>query len=204
MDIFEAMETCRAIRRLKPDPVPDELLQKLVHYATRAPNAGNRQIWGFLVVTDPAEKKFVGDVLRKFWEPRRPEPEAGDTRELRQARNFRNLALNFEKTPAIIFTCISNTYPNAENPHPWTRWSTVYPATQNLLLAARALGLGAAMTTFHTAGEDEIKEHFGIPENVFIGATIPVGYPEGRYGPVNRRPAEEVTHWNRWGAMQSA
>ena len=84
------------------------------------------------------------------------------------------------------------------------RWSTIFPATQNLLLAARALGLGAAMTTFHNAGEAELKEHFGIPENVAIGATIPVGYPEGRYSPVNRRPSEEVTYWNRWGATQSA
>ena len=77
-------------------------------------------------------------------------------------------------------------------------WSTIYPATQNLLLAARALGLGAAMTTFQMANEQLIKDHFGVPSDVSIGATIPVGYPKGRFGPLTRKPVGEVIHWNGW------
>lgn len=78
----------------------------------------------------------------------------------------------------------------------------VYPATQNLLLAARGLGLGAAMTTLHSVDEPVIREHFGIPEGVSIGATIPIGYREGRYGPLTRKPDAEVTYWDRWGAVR--
>jgi nitroreductase len=78
----------------------------------------------------------------------------------------------------------------------------VYGATQNLLLAARAMGLGAAMKTMHMVDEPAFRAHFGIPESAGIGATIPVGYPEGRYGPVNRRAASEVTYWGRWGEQR--
>ena len=204
MDIFEAMETQRAIRRLKPDPVPDELLQQLVHYATRAPSAGNSQLWGFLVVTDPAERTFFADLLRKGWEGRlAPEPDPADqSRAARAARGFRRFILEFDRIPAVIFPCIEDGYPPRGEPNPMFMWSTIYPATQNLLLAARALGLGAAMTTFHMVDEPAIKAHFAIPENVSIGATIPVGYPEGRYGPLNRKPDTEVTFWNRWGATR--
>ncbi|OAI41129.1 nitroreductase [bacterium SCGC AG-212-C10] len=202
MDIFEAMETCRAIRRLKPDPVPDDLLQKLVHYATRAPSAGNSQLWSFLVVTDPEDRKFIGKVLTDVMGPRFANmPEDDGSQQARVGRTFRDLVLGFERVPAVIFPCVANGYP-ATTPDPIFMWSTIYPATQNLLLAARALGLGAAMTTFHHINEPAIKEHFGIPEDIFIGATIPVGYPIGKYGPLGRRPDAEVTFWNRWNATR--
>lgn len=202
MDIFEAMESCRAIRRLKPDPVADELLERLVHYATRAPSAGNAQLWGFLIVTDPDERRFVGDLLREAWAPRLPKASDDDAPGSPGAIPFREFVMNFDRAPAIIFTCVENAYPAQGEPNPIFMWSTVYTATQNLLLAARALGLGAAMTTFHIVDEAAIKERFGIPEAVSIGATIPVGHPAGRYGPLNRRPSVEVTHWNRWGASR--
>ena len=203
MEIFEAMETCRAIRHLKPDPIDDELLERLVHYATRAPSAGNEQLWGFLVVTDAEERRFVGDLMRTAWSGR-PEPSDEDTQSARDARTHRDFVMNFDRAPVIIFTCVENAYPPQREPNPIFMWSTVYTATQNLLLAARALGLGAAMTTFHLVGEEAIKQRFGIPETVSIGATIPVGHPAGRYGPLNRRPASEVTHWNHWGALREA
>ena len=201
MDIFEVMDTCRAMRRLKPDPVPTELLEKLIHAATRAPSAGNSQLWSFIVVTDPAEKAFVGDLLRDRLGARLGDPPEGNGAAARGARAFRQLITGFERVPAIIFTCAKNGYP-PNDPNPIFVASTVYPATQNLLLAARALGLGAAMTTFHIVAEPEIREHFGLPEDVQIGATIPVGYPEGNFGPVRRKPIEEVTHWQRWGGTE--
>jgi nitroreductase len=200
MDIFEAMETCRAIRRLKPDPVPDELLQKLVHYATRAPSAGNSQLWRFLIVTDPEDRRFLGETLSEHFEPIKASLAVDEsTKTGRMMKSVINLVDQFERVPAVIFPCISNGYPPQGEPNPMFMWSSVYLATQNLLLAARALGLGAAMTTFHMRSEPEIRERFGIPEDVFIAATIPVGWPEGKYGPLNRLPDEQVTYWGRWG-----
>lgn len=203
MDIFEAMETCRAIRNLKADPVSDELLQQLVHYATRAPSAGNTQLWGFVVVTDADDRRWFGDMLRRSWADRLPPaPSETDTSpEARRARVFRRFVMEFDRIPAFIMTCIENGYPRRE-PNPLFMHSSIYLATQNLLLAARALGLGAAMTTFHTLDDPAVKAHFGIPESVGIGATIPIGWPAGRYGPLNRKPDADVTFWNRWQARR--
>ena len=198
MDLFEALDTNRAMRRLKPDPVPRELLEKLVHAATRAPSAGNSQHWSFVIVTNREDMRFLGDILQRRLGQFSRDPE--DDAQGRMMRAVRYLIAHFHETPAVIFCCIRNAYPNAETPVRATMWSTIYPATQNLLLAARGLGLGAAMTTFQAGAEDEIKAHFGIPEDVYIGSTIPVGYPMGRFGPLGRKPIDEVLHWERWGA----
>ena len=197
MDLFEAMDTNRAMRRLKPDPVPRELLEKLVHAATRAPSAGNSQHWSFVIVTNREDMRFLGDILQRRLGQFSRDPE--DDAQGRMMRAVRYLIAHFHETPAVIFCCIRNAYPNAETPVRATMWSTIYPATQNLLLAARGLGLGAAMTTFQAGAEDEIKAHFGIPDDVYIGSTIPVGYPMGRFGPLGRKPIDEVLHWERWG-----
>lgn len=196
-DIFEVMDTCRAMRRLKPDPVDRELLEKLVHYATRAPSAGNTQLWGFLIVDEPEGKQFLGDLMREQFGAQFQVPEGNDAT-ARMMRAVADLVNGFDLVPAIIFPCIANGYPPGGEANPMFMWSTIYPATQNLLLAARALGLGAAMTTFQMANEPLIKERFGVPSNVSIGATIPVGYPKGRFGPLTRKPVEEVIHWNGW------
>lgn len=203
MDIFEAMETQRAIRRLKSEPVPADVLKKLIHYATFAPSAGNSQLWRFIVVTDEADRKWFGDMLREVRGPRMGPAPADDDQSpaARSARTFRRFFLEFDRIPAFILTCVENAYPNAEKPNPQFMWSTIYGATQNLLLAARAMEIGAAMTTMHMVNEPAVREYFGIPENVSIGATIPVGYPEGKYGPLNRRPVDEVTFWGKWGRV---
>ena len=197
MDVFEAMDSNRAMRRLKPDPVPRELLEKLVHAATRAPSAGNSQLWGFVVVTDRDDMRFLAEIVQRGMGGR--DWPDGDDPQARLMRAVRYLVTHFDELPAVILCCVQNAYPDAENPATRTMWSTIYPATQNLLLAARGLGLGAAMTTFQVIDEPAIKEHFGIPEDVHIGSTIPVGYPLGRFGPLGRKPLEEVLHWGRWG-----
>ncbi|GEM_PF-261298 len=171
-DIFEVMDTCRAMRRLKPDPVDRDLLRKLVHAATRAPSAGNTQLWGFLIVDEPEGKQFLGDLMREQFGARFQVPEGNDP-STRMMRAVADLVNGFDQVPAIIFPCVENGYPPGGEPNPLFMWSTIYPATQNLLLAARALGLGAAMTTFQMANEGAIKERFGVPANVSIGATIP-------------------------------
>lgn len=201
MDTFTAMETCRSIRRLKPDPVPDEVLEKLVYYATRAPSAGNTQLWRFLIVTAPEDRTWFRDMLAAAVGPRLPAMPATDDHSpaARNARMYRRFILEFDRIPALIITTIENAFPSAENPVAKFMWSSVYAATQNLLLAARAMGLGAAMTTNHLENEPAVREHFGIPDSFEIGATIPVGYPEGNYGPVTRRPAAEVIFREHWG-----
>lgn len=112
---------------------------------------------------------------------------------------YRRFILEWDRIPAFVLTTIKDEFPSAEHPDPQFMWSTIYAATQNLLLAARALGLGAAMTTNHKENEPAVRERFGVPDNVGIGATIPIGYPEGRYGPLTRKPVDEVLFRNRWG-----
>lgn len=201
MDVLEAMETCRSIRRFKPDPVPDELLERLVYYATRAPSAGNTQLWRFMIVTAEDDRRWFRDMLVDAVGPRLAPPPADDdqSQAARNARMYRRFILEFDRIPAFIITAVENAFPNAERPVEQFMWSTVFAATQNLLLAARALGLGAAMTTNHLENEPAVRAHFGIPDNVGLGATVPIGYPEGNYGPLTRRPVAEVVYRNRWG-----
>jgi len=202
VDILEAMETCRSIRKLKSDPVPAEDLERLVYYATRAASAGNSQLWRFVIVTDPADRLWFRDMLAEtagallFSEP----PADDDhSKEARNRRLMRRFVFDHDKIPAFIITAIENVFPTAEQPDPHYAWSSVYLATQNLLLAARGMGLGAAMTTNQLWNEPGVREHFGIPDNVEIGAVIPVGYPEGNYGPVTRKPTSEVIFRDHWG-----
>ena len=206
IDVFTAMETCRSIRRFKPDPVPDEVLEQLVHYATRAPSAGNTQLWRFLIVTDPDDRRWFRDMLVEAVSPRLPPAPTDDdmSQQARTSRMYRRFIFEFDRIPAFIMTTIHNAFPNADKPVPQFMWSTVFAATQNLLLAARGLGLGAAMTTNHLENEPAVRAHFGIPDDVGIGATIPVGYPEGHYGPVSRRPGTDATYQNHRGHTRTS
>lgn len=186
-DLFEAMETCRSIRRVSPDPLPDELIERLIHYATRAPSAGNRQLWKFLIVTAPEDRRWFRNMLVEAVGHRFPEPPADDaSHTARGQRRYREFIFEFDRAPLLVLPLIENAFPNAANPDVRFAWSSIYAATQNLLLAARGLGIGAAMTTNHLENEPAVREHFGIPSNFEIGATIPMGYPIGRYGPLTR------------------
>ncbi|MCH2169801.1 nitroreductase family protein [Myxococcota bacterium] len=198
MDIFEAMETCRAMRYLRPDPVPDELIDKLLWAATRAPSPGNSQGWEFVVVRDRDVMSQIGELVGG----RMTASMGGlvDTLPPSQARLLRgalHLANTLPQVPALFVVCSRRVYP-PQDPQEVFVWSCVYPAAQNLILAARALGLGSTFATWQTVAETELREILGIPEDVFIGATIPVGYPERDFGPVARRPVAEVVHHDHW------
>jgi nitroreductase len=200
IDLFEAMETCRSIRRLHPDPVPDELLERLVYYATRAPSAGNRQLWRFLVVTDPDDRGWFRDMLVEAVGHKHPEPDPDDTSLAAHGRRrYRSFIYDFDQIPVLVLPLIENAFPNPEAPDAHFAWSSIYAATQNLLLAARGLGLGAAMTTNHLENEPAVRERFGIPAHFEIGATIPVGYPIGKYGPLTRGPVAPTMFRGRFG-----
>ena len=230
--IMEVMATMRAMRRLKPDPVPDELLDSLVEAATWAPSGGNLQAYSFVVVTDRAQMARLAELWKVVCDwylatlatvaPEHMSPERYER--LKDALRFQ--AEHFHETPAAIVAC----YDIGR----WTRalrsrWmdfvrgsrilggrrsarlmtgmrdfgarseaASVYPGVQNLLLAARAHGLGATLTTWHLALESEFKEVLGIPRRVRTFALIPIGWPLGNLGPVKRTPAAEVIHRDRW------
>ncbi|TMQ25150.1 MAG: nitroreductase [Candidatus Rokuibacteriota bacterium] len=201
-DLFEIMHTTRAMRRLKPDPVPDALIRKILQAGVCAPNGGNTQRWRFLVVKDPRIKQQVQvHYKRAFDEVIGPRyltsaPPPGVTREayMRQHAAVQYLTDHFHEAPVWIVACIEE----AAAP---TRWSgaSIYPAVQNMLLAARALGLGATLTTRHLLYEKETEAALGLPSGVHSYAILPIGYPMGKFGPVGRGPLADIVYEDRWG-----
>ncbi|MGH7387871.1 MAG: nitroreductase family protein [Candidatus Rokuibacteriota bacterium] len=203
VDLFEIMQTTRAMRRLKPDPVPDALIRKILAAGVCAPNGGNTQRWRFMVVKDPRIKQNVqGFYKRAFDEVIGPRyvasaPPPGVTREayLRQHAAVQYLTDHFHEAPVWIVACLE------AGAEPATRWSgaSIYPAVQNMLLAARALGLGATLTTRHLFYEKETEAALGLPPDVHSYAILPIGYPVGRFGPVGRGPLADVVYEDQWG-----
>jgi nitroreductase len=197
MDLFEAIYTLRAMRRLKPDPVPDEDVWKVLDAAIRAPSGGNRQPWRFVVVRDPEKKRKIGewylDGWNKMYGPVRDAAPAGSA----GARTFRSadyLANHIADAPCLIFPCVDSSGVASVS----GTGANIFPAVQNLMLAARALGLGTTLTTLHRTHDAEVKELLGIPEKYDAVAMIPLGWPLGRFGSGPRRPVEEVTFWDSW------
>ncbi|MEO6398677.1 MAG: nitroreductase family protein [Tepidiformaceae bacterium] len=206
-DIFEVIGTQRAMRRLKPDPVPEALIKRVLWAATRAPNGGNVQPWRFLVVTEAAKKRRLQEIYAAEW-AKYLAPESAATREEMTAEQAASkarttaagqyLADHLHEAPAIIIPCGFLLAVNTGI----ASGSSIYPAIQNLMLAARALGLGTVMTTLHRHNEGAVRELLGIPENAHSAAMIPIGWPMGRFGAGPRLPVEAVTYWDSWGAKR--
>jgi len=200
-DLFEIMQTTRSMRRLKPDPVPDELIRKILEAGTYAPSGGNMQRWRFLVVKDATVKRTIGALYKRTWEeqvgPRyrasEPAPETSRERFLRMLDAAQYLADHIHEAPVWIVPCMGGASPTR------TSGSSIYPAVQNMLLAARALGLGATLTTVYLNFEKEVDATLGLPPDVHTYALLPIGYPMGRFGPVRRLPLAEVVYEDRWG-----
>ncbi len=199
MDVFEAIGTLRAMRRLKPDPVSDEDVWKVLDAAIKAPSGGNRQPWNFIVVRDPEIRRRLGEYYLDAWGkayaggPGRARLD--DPRSARVYRSAEHLAHHLAEAPVLIIVTLRKDGPTL----PPLAGSSIYPAIQNLMLAARALGLGTTLTTLHKLHEREVKELLGIPEQVETMALIPLGRPKGRFGPPTRLPVEKVVYWERWG-----
>lgn len=202
-DVFEIMQTTRAMRRLKPDPVPDALIARILRAGICAPSGGNAQRWRFLVIRDPAIKKAVQVYYKRAYDevvgPRYAQsaPPPGVTKERyeRQHRAVAYLTEHFHEAPVWIVACIEGD----TNPNRWSGGASIYPAVQNMLLAARALGLGATLTTRHLLYEKESEAALGLPPGVRSYAILPIGYPMGRFGPVGRGPLGDVVYQDRWG-----
>ncbi len=202
MEFFDVIRTQRAMRRLLPDPVSDEDLWTILDAAIHAPSGGNTQGWNFLVIRDRATKEKIGawylDAWDRVYGPRRE----GMMEDERQGRMFKSadyLANHLADAPVLILATLQNrTGAGADVTH----GASMYPAVQNLMLAARALGLGTTLTTLHRLHEREVKELLGIPDGVDTMALIPIGHPRGKFGEPARVPAQRVTYWERWGERQ--
>jgi nitroreductase len=196
-DLFEVMSTCRAMRYLKPDPVPPELIERVIWAATRAPSPANTQAWDFVVVDDRAPLQIIGTAMRDAMHARVAAMERPDRTTRLMLDGTLHLLDTFAAAPVVVFVCGPVVYP-AGRPDERFTWSALYPAAQNLLLAARALGLGTTFTTLHAVAEPTVRDMLAIPDEVRIACTIPMGWPAARFGPVQRRPVNEVIHRNRW------
>ena len=209
-DLFEAIGTQRAMRRLKSDPVPQEHVERLLWAATRAPSGGNRQGWRFVVVTDQDKKNALQRLYSDAWErylaqgygaatlDSLPQEEAATQR--RVLKSSQHLADHLHEAPVLILVC--SLAPDSRVNTGIAAGASIYPAVQNLLLAARGLGLGATLTTIHRWNEAGVREVLGIPETVDTAALIPIGWPKGRFGAGARKPIEDVTYWDAWGAKR--
>ena len=198
MDIFEAISTLRAMRRLKLDPVTDDDIWTLLDAAIRAPSGGNSQPWNFLVIRDPETKRNIGDHYLDAWNRSYgagPGRAMLDNRRMAGVyRSAEHLAHHLAEAPVLI---IATTRAGGGGLSPLVG-ASIYPAVQNLMLAARALGLGRTLTTLHKLHEQEVKDLLGIPEEVQTMALIPVGWPKGKFGVPPRLPVEKVVYWEHW------
>ena len=200
-NLFEIIRTTRSMRRLKLDPVPNELIRKILEAGVCAPSGGNMQRWRFLVIRDPKIKETVGALYKRAWDEqvapryRSGEPAPGMSRErfLRLLDAAEYLAAHIHEAAVWIVPCLEGGTPTR------TSGSSIYPAVQNMLLAARALGLGATLTTLYLQFEMEAEAAFGLPPGVHAYALIPIGYPMGRFGPVRRVALADVVYEDRWG-----
>jgi len=197
MDLFEAMSSCRAIRYLKPDPVPEDLVEQVITAATWAPSPGNSQGRDFIVVTDKAKRETIGNAIEKAMGSRVAAMERPDRTHRLMLDGTQHLLATLKTCPVLVFVCGKAIYPY-EAPRESFVWSSIYPAAQNLIVAARALGLGTVFTTFQGVAESVIRETLTIPDDVLIGCMIPMGWPDRNFGPLNREPFENVIHRNSW------
>ena len=203
--LLEGLTTTRAIRQYRDEPVPPEVLRAILFAATRAPSGSNRQPFRFLVMTDGpnarAAKKLIGDAARQVWRAKRESDgyDTGsgaldDSPKARMARTMQQFVEQFERVPVLILACLVR----YRDPTP-TEGASVYPACQNVLLAARALGYGGVFTGWNLVVDDELRELLDIPAEAFIAGTITLGKPVGHHGPVRRRTVAELVYEERWG-----
>lgn len=202
MPLEDAMATQRAIRRLKPDPVDDALLRRLIELALKAPTGGNLQSWEFIVVRDPQVKARLARQNRVSWSvygawsrwATRSHP---GRRRIVDAVQWQ--ADHFEEIPVLVVACLWNPHPPFWNLAKSSYYGSIYPAIQNLLPAARAAGLGAALITLPLWSTWMARRILGLPWNLTPCAVIPLGWPRGRYGPTRRRDVADVVSVDRYG-----
>jgi nitroreductase len=204
MPLEEAMRTQRSIRRIKSDPVDDSLVLHLLELAMKAPTGSNAQNWEFIVVKDREVVAKLGRLNRRALNLSSPIykriiARRMDDKMLRIEKAVRWQADHFDEFPVVVVACLKGVIP------PWPPMATssvygsIYPAVQNLLLAARAAGLGAALITMPLWSKLLARRALGLPWNITPCAVIPLGWPIGKYGPTTRRPVGELVSLDRYG-----
>ena len=205
MDVFEALYTTRAMRRVKEDPIPDEIIKSMIDSAIRAPSGSNRQDWRFLAVTDQKVRNQLANIYRETWDYYvksfyNSSSDLGasnlkDKEQIESVRRISNsaswLAENYDKVPLLVLA-FSRNDPTG---------SSIYPAIWSLMLAARSHGIGTCLTTVMSFKTEEVYEVLDIPADKgwALNATITAGFPLGKWGVAERKPVEEVTFLNKWG-----
>lgn len=207
LPVLEAIATTRSIRRYRDEPIPDEDLAQMFFAATRAPQGSNRQGFRFIVLRDGPKameaRRMLADGARRLWGGKREADgyDAGsgaqaNSPKARMAATMQHFTDHFGEAPVIVLACLW-----LHRPESLTMGGSVFPAVQNLLLAARALGYGGVITGVHGYCEGDLRGVLGLPpaDQVAIAATIPLGRPVGNHGPVRRRPLREVVYEDSWG-----
>ena len=217
MELHDALMTTRAMRRLSDEPVSDATIQRILRAAVQAPSGGNIQPYQFLVVTEQELKDELAAIYLKAHERYEPAIQAhvpafkDEAAERRHHRNWAatdHLARNLGAVPAIVLVLVPKISMAIEDDEGTMDvgpvYASVYPAVQNLILAARDEGLGTVLTTVFRIYEDEVREVCGIPDRYEVATLLPLGVPTGNWGVAHRRPAESITRWNRFGEKRGA
>lgn len=213
MEFFAVVESQRALRRFRQDPVELHELRRVLEAATRAPSARGAEPWVFVVVRDPALRAEIGRRYRDAWDEGERFTRATDAdRDVRNAAHYErmmrgaaDLAHSLHEAPVLIVCGLDHARlgplaaPDGSLRAPAAAYASIFPAVQNLLLAARALGLGTTLTTLHRTFETELKTLLALPDHVEVAALVPLGWPRDRFGPTRRRPLDEVAALDRWG-----
>ena len=212
LGIYEAMKTLRAVRKLRPDPIPDDVLRRVLEAATWAPTGGNRQPWRIVLVKDRAKKQRLGELYSRSWKaytgnyysaiPQNLPAEARE-RTIRTLKAGDYLAEHFGDTPAVVVFCFNPNYmaiTDSQQKRPSVvGGGSVYTAVENLLIACRAEGLGCVLTTLLCESEPEVRELLSIPDPWYTAAAVPIGYPVGRgHGPLTRQAVEKLVFLDSW------
>lgn len=193
--LLAVMSTTRAMRHFTDQPIPDEVLETLVQAATCAPSGKNTQPWAFVMITDAHLRRQIGDLYREAWYETMPPmltAPAANKAEERARADWEYLGNHMGDAPALALICTTNAGGAV------AAAGSIFPAIQNMLLAARAHGIGGCLTTVHRARDEQIKALLGIPDEVSTVALIPLGYPTRAFGPLRRKPVAEVLHRNGW------
>jgi nitroreductase len=212
-DLFETLHTQRAVRRFRTDPVPDAVLRHVLEAATRAPSARNAQPWHFVAVRDPTLRERLAAIYLGVWEQARAHTDRTDAdADIKHCPGYGammehvdELARRLGEVPVLVLACLDTRLlgPLVDDEgrirSPLAAYASILPAVQNLMLAARGLGLGTTLTTLATGAEPSVRDVVGLPEHFHVAALIPLGYPERRFRPTRRRPVDEVASLDRWG-----
>jgi len=207
VSVLEAIRSLRSMRRLKSDPVEPEKLRLILEAAGKAPSGGNSQPWEFIVITDNAVKARLRDLtvqgLETYAKSNLRIPKDAIPEFLSPTNPVTSMAQSTDEVPVVILACL-NTKRAKRLSDEWgwleeqANWASVFPAVQNLLLAARALGLGTALSVFPLFRLKELKQLLKLPEFVKPGILIYVGYPTSRFSEPKRMPIETFIHSNAW------